>query len=46
VQDGSDAHYLTNRETCTVSTQTVTKKDVLTLYLAAGGGACVRITQQ
>jgi alpha-glucosidase len=46
VQDGPDAHYLTNRETCTVSTQTVTKKDVLTLYLAAGGGACVRITQQ
>lgn len=46
VQDGPDAHYLTNRETCTVSTQSVTKKDVLTLNLAAGGGACVRITQQ
>jgi len=46
VQDGPDGHYLTNRETCTVSTQTVNKKDVLTLSLAAGGGACVRITRQ
>ncbi len=45
VEDGPDAHYQTNRETCTVSTKTVGKNDVLTLKLAPGGGACVKISQ-
>lgn len=45
VEDGPDAHYQTNRETSTVSTKTVSKKDVLTLKLAPGGGACVKISR-
>ena len=45
VEDGPDAHYQTNRETSTVTTKTVSKNDVLTLKLAPGGGACVKISQ-
>lgn len=40
-QDGPDAHYLTNRETCTESRREVTRKDTLRLTLAPGGGACM-----
>jgi alpha-glucosidase len=45
VEDGPDAHYQTNRETSTVTTKTVSKNDVLTLKLAPGGGACVKISR-
>ena len=42
--DAEDTHYRTNRETFkTEAPQTVTKKSVLTLKLAPGGGACVLI---
>ena len=44
--DAEDTHYRTNRETFkTEAPQTVTKKSVLTLKLAPGGGACVLVTQ-
>lgn len=43
--DADDTHYRTNRETFkTEAPQTVTKKTVLELKLAPGGGACVLIT--
>lgn len=45
VEDGPNAHYQTNRETSDVSTKTVSNKDVLTLKLAPGGGATVRISR-
>jgi len=45
VEDGPDAHYQTNRETSTVTTKTVNKNDELTLKLAPGGGACVKISR-
>lgn len=41
VEDGDDAHYLTNRETYKTSQQQVTKEGTLTLKLAPGGGACL-----
>lgn len=41
VEDGDDAHYLTNRETLKVSKKQVTKNDSLKLKLAPGGGACL-----
>lgn len=41
IQDGKDAHYLTNRETYRVDKKEVTKKDTLHLSLAPGGGACL-----
>lgn len=41
VEDGDDAHYLTNRETWKETTKQVTKKDSLKLKLAPGGGACL-----
>ena len=44
--DADDTHYRTNRETFkTEAPQTVTKKSVLELRLAPGGGACVLITR-
>ena len=43
--DADDTHYRTNRETFkTEAPQIVTKKTVLELKLAPGGGACVLIT--
>ena len=41
IEDGDDAHYLTNRETLKVSDKQVIKDDVISLKLAAGGGACL-----
>ena len=42
--DAEDTHYRTNRETFkTEAPRTVTKKSVLELTLAPGGGACVLI---
>ncbi len=46
VEDGDNAHYLTNRETTKVSMHDVDRKDVLEVKLAPGGGACIRITKQ
>ncbi len=43
-EDGDEAHYLRNRETIKVSEREVTRKDVLEVTLAPGGGACIRIT--
>lgn len=43
VEDGDNAHYLTNRETLKVSEKTVTRNDTLNVRLAPGGGACIRI---
>lgn len=42
-EDGTNAHYQTNREAIVTRKQEVTRKDILTLHLAPGGGACVRI---
>jgi alpha-glucosidase len=41
IQDGEQAHYLKNRETQRVDQRAVTRKDVLPVKLAPGGGACV-----
>jgi alpha-glucosidase len=41
IQDGREAHYLTNRETFRTEQRTVTRKDVISVKLAPGGGACV-----
>lgn len=46
VQDGPGAHYLTHRETTHVESRTVSRRDVLTVHLAPGGGACIRITHR
>lgn len=40
-EDAADTHYLTNRETLSVSERTVTSKESITLHLAPGGGACI-----
>jgi alpha-glucosidase len=40
-QDGAQAHYLTNRETLRTEQRAVTRKDVIPVKLAPGGGACV-----
>lgn len=41
VEDGDDAHYLTNRETLKAAKKQVTNNDSLKLKLAPGGGACL-----
>lgn len=41
VQDGTDAHYLTNRETLRGEKREVGPAETLRLKLAPGGGACV-----
>jgi alpha-glucosidase len=41
VQDGEDAHYLTNRETLRSEKRTVTATDRVAVRLAPGGGATV-----
>lgn len=41
--DGDDAHYLTNRESYQVETRKVKSGDSLSVKLAPGGGACLRI---
>lgn len=41
VQDGADAHYLTNRETLRTEQRTVQSTDTLRVKLAPGGGACL-----
>ncbi len=46
IEDGEDAHYLTNRETLNVSRKQVTGEDTLQVKLAPGGGACMIFTFQ
>ncbi|MNV55056.1 Retaining alpha-galactosidase precursor [compost metagenome] len=41
IQDGADAHYLTNRETYILDKKTVSSKEILHVSLAPGGGACL-----
>lgn len=46
VEDGDDAHYLTNRETLKATERRVTAGDTLTLTLAPGGGACLKFVKE
>ena len=46
VEDGENAHYLSNRETIKVSKKKVTRNEVLNIKLAPGGGACIRIGKE
>ena len=46
VEDGDDAHYLTNRETLKVTEATVTSIDTLRLKLAPGGGSCIKFVRR
>lgn len=41
VEDGADAHYLTNREVLREKIRQVVSTDTLPLQLAPGGGACL-----
>lgn len=45
-KDGEDAHYFVNRESCQTIEESVNRKAVLKLDLAAGGGACVLIQKK
>lgn len=45
VEDGENGHYLNNRETYKASKKEVSGKDTITLTLAPGGGACVKLTK-
>ena len=46
IEDGENAHYLSNRETIKVSKKKVTRNEVLNIKLAPGGGACIRIGKE
>ena len=46
VEDGDDAHYLTNREVLKVSRQPVTAGSVVRVKLAPGGGSCLLIKKK
>ena len=43
VEDGENAHYLSNRETIKVSKKIVNRNMILNIKLAPGGGTCIRI---
>ena len=43
MQDGDNAHYLTNREILKVDKKMFQSKDIVHVKLAAGGGACLMI---
>lgn len=43
IQDGDNAHYLTNREVMKVQKQMLNAKDTVHVKLAPGGGACLII---
>lgn len=45
IQDGENAHYLTNREVLKAETIILTASDKVSVKLAAGGGACLLITK-
>lgn len=44
--DGDDAHYLTNRESYQVKELQVKSNDNISVKLAAGGGACLKISKK
>lgn len=44
VEDGEDAHYLTNREIMKVTRRMLSRKDIVEVKLAPGGGTCIRLT--
>lgn len=46
VQDGPEAHYLTNRETCRAECRRVNAASQVTVRLAPGGGACLLIRKR
>ena len=46
IEDGDTAHYLTNRETYKVMKENITKKDILNVRLAAGGGSCIKLVMK
>lgn len=43
IQDGENAHYLTNREVLKTEMKIANRKDQIQVKLAAGGGACLII---
>lgn len=43
IQDGKEAHYLTNREVLIVDKQEVTNSNTISVALAPGGGSCLLI---
>jgi alpha-glucosidase len=43
IQDGDNAHYLTNREVLKVEEKTLKSGDKVRMKLAAGGGGCLMI---
>ncbi len=45
VQDGENAHYLTNREVLRTDTKILKASDKVHVKLAPGGGACILITK-
>ena len=45
VQDGDNAHYLTNREVLKSETKTMKPSETVRVKLAAGGGACLIIKE-
>lgn len=46
IQDGDDAHYLTNRESYQVEEKQIQSGEKVSVHLAAGGGACIRIQKR
>ena len=46
VQDGENAHYLTNREVLKTETKILKASDKVTVKLAPGGGACLIIKKR
>lgn len=46
IQDGDDAHYLTNRTSYKISKERVHSFDHIAVTLAAGGGACLIIKKE
>lgn len=45
IQDGENAHYLTNREVLKSETKILKSVDKVSIKLAAGGGACLLISK-
>ena len=46
IQDGDDAHYLTNRESYQVEEKQIQSGEEVSVHLAAGGGTCIRIQKR
>ena len=46
IQDGDDAHYLTNRESYQVEEKQIQSGEKVSVHLAAGGGTCIRIQKR